>query len=339
MAKAVTLGEIMMRLSPPGNKRFIQSDTFEINYGGGEANVALSLANYGHKADFVSKVPANPIGECAVAMLKKYGVETNHIVRGGERLGIYFLETGVSVRASNVVYDRANSAISEAGADEFDFDEIFKDADWLHFTGITPALSKEAREITKKACIAAMKRNVTVSCDVNYRKKLWTVEEAKDVMSDLMQYVDICIDGDRVLGFNPYGMDFSKGIPTISEYKEMFEKMVEKYNFKYVVSSMRIPKSASDNIWSACIYSAEKHEIYHSSEYRFCPIVDRVGGGDSFVGGLICGLLDGKDYKDAIEFGAAASALKHTIIGDVNLATREEVEALAAGNRTGSVQR
>lgn len=339
MAKIVTLGEIMMRLSPPGNKRFVQTDSFEINYGGGEANVAVSLANYGHSAEFITKVPEGPIGDAAVFSLRKYGVLTDNIKRGKERLGIYFLETGASVRASNVVYDRANSSFSQASADDFDFDEIFDGADWFHFSGITPALSDNCRLLTEKALIAAKKKGITVSCDVNYRKKLWSPEKAKSVMSSFMKYVDICIDGDRVLGFNPDGMDCSKGLPEISEYKRIFESMVAQYGFKYVVAAMRTPHSASDNTWSACIYSSASGEIYQSSTYRFHPIVDRVGGGDSFVGGLICGLLDGKDFKSSLEFGAAASAIKHTIPGDVNLATRAEVESLASGNTSGSVQR
>lgn len=339
MAKVITLGEIMMRLSPPGNERFIQAGSFDINFGGGEANVAVSLANYGHRAEFVTKIPDNPIGECAASALRKYGVGTEHIVRGGERLGIYFLENGSAIRASNVVYDRANSAISKANPNEFDFDAIFKDADWFHFTGITPALSDSAEALVEAACKAAKRHGVTVSCDVNYRKKLWAEQKAKSVMSSLMQYVDVCIDGDRILGFNPKGMDFSLGVPTVDEYKKIFSDMAKEYEFKYVAASMRVPKSASDNLWSACIYCAEDNEIYHSTQYRFHPITDRVGGGDSFVGGLICGLLDGKNYKDALEFGAAATALKHTIPGDVNLATRSEVEGIARGNSSGSVQR
>ena len=339
MAKIITMGEIMLRLSTPGFKRFIQADEFDINYGGGEANVAVSLANYGHSAEFITKVPKNPIGDCAVAALRKMNVETKHIARGGERLGIYFLETGAASRASNVVYDRAHSSISTAVCEDFDFDEIFKGADWFHFSGITPALSESAMRLTEAACRAAKRHGLTVSCDVNYRKKLWTAERAKEVMSGLMQYTDVCIDGDRIFGFHPHGMDFSQIPVNPSNYRNILRKMCEQFDLKYAISSLRVPKSASDNLWSACIYSMEKDEFYHSREYRFHPIVDRVGGGDSFVGGTICGLLDGKDIRGALEFGAAAAALKHTIPGDMNLVTREEVETLAGGDGTGAVQR
>lgn len=343
MAKIVTMGEIMLRLSTPGNQKYIQATQFDINYGGGEANVAVSLANYGHEAEFVTKVPANPIGKCAVATLRKYGVETKHIAEGGDRLGIYFLETGAAMRPSNVTYDRANSAIATATASDFDFDAIFDGADWFHFTGITPALSDSAAELTEIACKAAKKHGVTVSCDLNFRKKLWSSEKAQKVMSNLMQYVDVCIgneeDADKVLGFKPENTDVTSGELNLAGYESIFKQMVAKFGFKYVISSLRVSKSASDNGWSACIYSAENDEFYHSKEYRIHPIVDRVGGGDSFAGGTICGFLDGKDFKESLEFGVAASALKHTIPGDINLVTREEVDALAGGDGSGRVQR
>ncbi len=343
MAKVVTMGEIMLRLSTPNNEKYIQANEFDINYGGGEANVAVSLANYGHEAEFVTKVPQNPIGECAVAALRKYGVETKHIARGGERLGIYFLETGAAMRASNVIYDRAHSSISTASAEDFDFDEIFEGADWFHFTGITPAVSDEAAVLTEAACKAAKAKGVTVSCDLNFRKKLWSSEKAQKVMSNLMQYVDVCIgneeDADKVLGFKPENTDVTSGELNLSGYESIFKQMVAKFGFKYVISSLRVSHSASDNGWSACIYSGADDEFYHSREYRICPIVDRVGGGDSFAGGTICGFVDGKNFKDALEFGVAASALKHTIPGDFNLVTREEVEALAGGDGSGRVQR
>ena len=215
MAKIVTMGEIMLRLSTPGNEKFIQADEFDVNYGGGEANVAVSLANYGHEAEFVTAVPDNPIGACAVAALRKYGVETKHIAKCGERLGIYFLETGAAMRASNVVYDRAHSSISTADASNFDFDDIFKDADWFHFTGITPAVSDLAAEVTEAALKAAKKHGVTVSVDLNFRKKLWSSEKAQKVMTNLMQYVDVCIgneeDAEKVLGFKPGATDVTKG--------------------------------------------------------------------------------------------------------------------------------
>ena len=343
MAKIVTMGEIMLRLSTPGNERFIQADEFDVCYGGGEANVAVSLANYGHDADFVTKVPANPIGECAVASLRKMNVGTKFIARGGERLGIYFLESGSSMRASNVVYDRAYSSISTATAEDFDFDAIFDGVDWFHFTGITPAVSDAAAELTEIACKAAKAKGVKVSCDLNFRKKLWSSEKAQKVMSNLMQYVDVCIgneeDAEKVLGFKPGNTDVTSGDLELAGYKSIFEQMVAKFNFEYVVSSLRVSNSASDNGWSACIYNRDTKEFYHSREYRIHPIVDRVGGGDSFAAGVICGFLDGKNFKEALEFGVAASALKHTIPGDVNLVTRAEVDALAGGDGSGRVQR
>lgn len=343
MAKIVTLGEIMLRLSTPNNEKFIQADEFDVCYGGGEANVAVSLANYGHDAEFVTKVPENPIGDCAVAALRKLNVCTKHIARGGERLGIYFLESGSSMRASNVVYDRAHSSISTAVPADFDFDEIFKDADWFHFTGITPAVSDSAANLTEIALKAAKKHGVKVSVDLNFRKKLWSSEKAQKVMTNLMQYVDICIgneeDAEKVLGFKPGETDVTSGDLQLAGYESIFKQMVDKFNFEYVISSLRVSKSASDNGWSACIYSRDTKEFYHSKEYRIHPIVDRVGGGDSFAGGTICGFLDGKNFKDALEFGVAASALKHTIPGDFNLVSRADVENLAGGDGSGRVQR
>ena len=330
MAKIVTMGEIMLRLSTPGNEKFIQAYEFDVCYGGGEANVAISLANYGHDAEFVTKVPENPIGDCAVAALRKMNVKTDNIARGGERLGIYFLETGAAMRASNVVYDRAHSSISTAKAEDFDFDKTFEGCDWFHFTGITPAVSDMAAELTEEALKAAKKHSVKVSCDLNFRKKLWSSEKARVVMSNLMQYVDVCIgneeDAEKVLGFKPGNTDVTSGELELAGYKSIFEQMVEKFNFEYVISSLRVSHSASDNGWSACIYSRDKKEFYHSREYRISPIVDRVGGGDSFAGGTICGFLDGKNFKEALEFGVAASALKHTIPGDFNLVSRADVD-------------
>ncbi len=342
MAKVVTMGEIMLRLSTPGYEKFIQADEFDVCYGGGEANVAVSLANYGHDAEFVTKVPKNPIGECAVAALRKMNVKTDNIAVGGERLGIYFLETGASMRASNVVYDRAHSSISTAEIADFDFDKIFEGADWFHFTGITPAVSDKAAELTEAALKAAKAKGVTVSVDLNFRKKLWSSEKAQKVMTNLMQYVDVCIgneeDAEKVLGFKPGNTDVTSGELELAGYKDIFEQMVAKFNFKYVISSLRESYSASDNGWSACIYSRDTKEFYHSKKYNV-RIVDRVGGGDSFAGGVICGMLDGKNFKDALEFGVAASALKHTIPGDFNLVSRADVENLVGGDGSGRVQR
>ena len=343
MAKIVTMGEIMLRLSTPNNEKFIQADEFDINYGGGEANVAVSLANYGHDADFVSALPKNPIGDAAIATLRKYNVGTKHISRSGERVGIYFLETGSAMRASNVVYDRAHSSISTAKVDEFDFDEIFKDADWFHFTGITPAVSDSAAELTEAALKAAKKAGVTVSVDLNFRKKLWSSEKAKKIMTNLMQYVDVCIgneeDAEKVLGFKPGNTDVTAGELELSGYVDIFNQMCDQFKFKYVISSLRESFSASNNDWSACIMGGSTREFYHSKKYHVTPIVDRVGGGDSFAAGVICGLCDKKDFKSSLEFAVAASALKHTIPGDFNLVTREDVESLAGGDGSGRVQR
>ena len=340
MAKVVTMGEIMLRLSTPGFEKFIQADSFDINYGGGEANVAVSLANYGHDASFVTKVPDNPIGASAVATLRKYNVNSDHMIKGGDRLGIYFLETGASMRPSQVVYDRANSAIAEANVEDFDFDAIFEGADWFHFTGITPAVSDKAAELTEAACKAAKAKGVTVSVDLNFRKKLWSEEKAQKVMTNLMQYVDVCIgneeDAEKCLGFTPKGTDVESGKLNLAGYEAMFKEMMDKFNFKYVASSLRVSHSASDNGWSAAIYDGK--EFYHSTEYEI-RLVDRVGGGDSFASGLVCGLIDKKDYRDALEFGVAASALKQTIPGDINLSSRAEVDALVGGDASGRVQR
>lgn len=343
MAKVITMGEIMLRLSTPSHERFVQADSFDVNYGGGEANVAVSLAGFGHDTQFVTAVPDNEIGECALATLRKYQVGTKYVAKEGERLGIYFLESGSSVRPSKVIYDRAHSSISTVRPEAFDFDQIFEGVDWFHFTGITPAISDSAAELTEAALKKAKEHGVKVSVDLNFRKKLWTSEKAQQVMTRLMKYVDVCIgneeDANLVLGFKPEGSDVTSGNLKLSGYQSIFEQMTQKFGFEYCVSSLRVSRSASDNGWSACIYSGKTGEFYHSREYSITPIVDRVGGGDSFAAGVICGLLDGKDFKEALEFGVAASALKHTIPGDVNLVTRKEVETLAGGDASGRVQR
>lgn len=340
MSKVVTIGEIMLRLSSPFNSRFVQSQSFDVNYGGGEANVAVSLANYGHDAYFVSKVPAHEIGDCAVNSLRKFGVHTDYIARGGDRLGIYYLETGASMRPSKVIYDRAHSSISEANPSDFDFDKIFENADWFHWSGITPAISDKSAEILRLALISAKKHGVTVSCDLNFRKKLWTSEKAISIMRPLMQYVDVCIgneeDAQLCLGFKP-DSDVTGGKTDASGYKEIFKQMKEEFGFKYVVSTLRESFSATHNGWKALIYNGE--EFYESKRYDINPIIDRVGGGDSFAGGLIHGLLKYKDQGKALEFAVAASALKHTIPGDYNCVSEKEVETLMGGDASGRVQR
>lgn len=340
MGKIVTLGEIMLRLSTPGNTRFVQSDSFDIVYGGGEANVAVSCANYGHDAFFVTKLPKHEIGQSAVNALRKYGVHTDHIVRGGDRVGIYYLETGASMRPSKVIYDRAHSAISEADVTEFDFDTIMKGADWFHWSGITPAISDKAAELTLLACQAAKRHGVTVSVDLNFRKKLWTKEKAQSIMRPLMEYVDVCIgneeDAELCLGFKP-DADVESGHTDAEGYKEIFKQMRETFGFKTVVTTLRESFSATHNGWKALIYDGK--EFYTSKRYDIEPIIDRVGGGDSFSGGIIHGLLTKPNQAEALEFAVAASALKHTIPGDFNLVSTEEVEALAGGDASGRVQR
>ncbi len=340
MKKIITMGEIMLRLSAPEHQRFVQANSFDVVYGGGEANVAVSLANFGLNAHFVTKLPSNPIGQSALNHLRQFGVGTDYIARGGERVGIYFLENGASMRASNVVYDRAHSAIAEATPADFDFDAIFQDAEWFHFTGITPALTNESALLIEEALKAAKRHNVTVSVDLNYRKKLWSPAQAQEVMTKLMKYVDICIgneeDAEKVLGFKPEKTDVSKAALEIEGYKSIFKQMKETFNFKYIATTLRESHSASDNGWSALIYDG--NEFYQSEKYAI-HIVDRVGGGDSFAAGLIYGLIKTNDFKYALEFAVGASALKHTIQGDFNLATVDEVETLIQGDASGRVQR
>lgn len=331
----------MLRLSPSGqNVRFVQADRFDVIYGGGEANVAVSCANYGHHATFVTKLPAHEIGQSAINALRSYGVDTSHIARGGNRIGIYYAETGVSMRPSKVIYDRAGSSISEAKPADFDFDAIMEGADWFHWSGITPAISDSAAELTRLACEAAKRHGVTVSVDLNFRKKLWTSEKAQQVMRPLMQYVDVCIgneeDAQLCLGFKP-DADVEGGNTDADGYKGIFEQMRREFGFKYVVSTLRESLSASHNGWKAMIFDG--NEFYVSKRYDILPIIDRVGGGDSFSGGLIHGLLTKQSMGEALEFAVAASALKHTINGDFNMVSAEEVEALAGGNANGRIQR
>lgn len=340
MAKIITLGEIMLRLSPAGQHRFVQVDSFDVIWGGGEANVAVSCANYGHHACFVSRLPEHEIGQAAVNALRRYGVDTRHIVRGGDRVGIYYCESGASMRPSKVIYDRAGSAIAEADPEDFDFDAIMEGADWFHWSGITPAISDKAAELTRLACETAKRHGVTVSVDLNFRKKLWTSEKAISVMRPLMKYVDVCIgneeDAELCLGFKP-DADVESGHTDAAGYRGIFEAMMKEFGFKYVVSTLRESFSATHNGWKAMIYDGR--EFYQSRRYDIDPIVDRVGGGDSFAGGLIHGLLTMPTQGEALEFAVAASALKQTINGDFNLVSEAEVKALAGGSANGRVQR
>lgn len=340
MKKVVTFGEIMLRLSPAGTNRFVQADSFDVVYGGGEANVAVSLAAYGHNAYFVTKLPCHEVGQSAVNALRRYGVNTDYITRGGDRIGIYYLETGAAMRPSKVIYDRAHSAISEAEPCDFDFDKIMQGADWFHWSGITPAISDKAANLTRLACEAAKRHGVKVSVDLNFRKKLWTKEKSQSVMRPLMQYVDVCIgneeDAELCLGFKP-DADVEAGRTDAEGYKSIFKAMAEEFGFEYVISTLRESFSASHNGWKAMIYNGR--EFYESRRYDINPIVDRVGGGDAFSGGVIHGLLTKSTQAEALEFAVAASALKHTIAGDFNMVSAEEVEALCGGDASGRVQR
>ena len=340
MKRIITFGEIMMRLNPEGYRRFVQADRFEASYAGGEANVAVSLSQLGMDAAFVSKVPAHEIGQCAINALRRYGVDTRSVLRGGERLGVYFVEKGASQRASKVIYDRAGSAIARAAASEFDWDAIFSGADWFHWTGITPALGGELPEICLQACRAAKAHGLTVSCDLNFRKKLWTSEQANAVMSKLLPYVDVCIaneeDAKDVFGICAENTDVTAGKLDQAGYRSVAAQLCARFGCGTVAITLRGSRSASDNDWSAMLYTGG--EAFFSPTYHM-HIVDRVGGGDSFGGALIYALL--RDYapQEAINYAVAASCLKHSIEQDFNLISDAEAASLAAGNTTGRVQR
>ena len=340
MKKVITFGEIMMRLNPEGYRRFVQADRFEASYAGGEANVAVGLAQFGMDAAFVSKVPAHEIGQCAVNELRRFGVDTSLILRGGDRLGLYYVEKGASQRASKVIYDRAGSAIAKATVSEFDWDAIFENVAWFHWTGITPALGGELPEICLEACKAAKAHGVTISCDLNFRKKLWTSAQANAVMSKLMPYVDVCIaneeDAKDVFGIAASGTDIAAGKLSREGYRSVAEQLCAHFGFKAVAITLRGSISASDNDWAAMLYTGG--ETYFSPTYHI-RIVDRVGGGDSFGAGLIYAMLNGKAPQDTVNFAVAASCLKHSIEHDFDLVSVSEVEALAAGNASGRVQR
>ena len=342
MAKIVTFGELMLRLAPNGYYRFFQNDQMQATFGGGEANVAVSLANYGMDSVYVTKLPKHAIGQAAVDSLRYFGVDTSKIVRGGDRVGIYFLEKGASQRGSVCIYDRAHSAIQEASCDDFDWDSIFEGADWFHFTGITPALGANLVEICKKACIAAKARGVKISCDLNYRGKLWTRAEAREAMTKLCEYVDICIsneeDAKDVFGIEAEATDIYAGSLNHEGYKSVAKQLADKFGFEMVAITLRESHSAFDNGWSAMLYNVAKDEYCFSKKYNL-HIIDRVGGGDSFGGGLIYACMNGYDTQAAVEFAVAASALKHSIEGDYNMVTLAEVEKLAGGDGSGRIQR
>ena len=338
--KIVTFGELMLRLAPEGYLRFVQSDKLEATFGGAEANVAVSLANYGMDAAFVSKLPEHEIGQAAVNSLRKFGVDTSKIVRGGARVGIYYCEKGASQRPSKVIYDRAGSSIACAEKTYFEWSGILDGVNWFHFTGITPALSDEVADITLDALKACKERAITVSCDLNFRKKLWSKEKAGKVMGELMSYVDYCIaneeDAKDVFGIEADNTDITSGKLDKNGYISVAKKLTERFGFKGVAITLRESLSANDNNWSGMLYTG--NTAYFSKKYAM-HIVDRVGGGDSFGGGLIYSLANGYEPQKAIEFAIAASCLKHSVEGDYNMMSVKEVETLAGGDASGRVQR
>ncbi len=340
MKKIITFGEVMLRLAPENYMRFVQSEVYEATFGGAEANVAVSLSNYGMHAAFVTKLPTHEIGQAAVNSLRKYGVDTSLIARGGNRVGIYYCERGASQRPSKVIYDRAGSSIAEAKPTDFDWDAILDGADWFHFTGITPALSETMSEICLEAVKNAKARGITVSCDLNFRKKLWSRERAGQVMGELCKYVDVCIaneeDAKDVFGIEASETDITTGKLNREGYIEVAEKLTARFGFKAVAITLRESLSANDNNWSAMFYTDKT--AYFSKKYAM-HIVDRVGGGDSFGAGLIYSCLSDFAPQKTIEFAVAASCLKHSISGDYNLVSVAEVETLAGGDASGRVQR
>lgn len=330
MKKIVCFGEIMMRLNPLNKERFIQADNFAISYSGAEANVCASLANYFEDSSqiyFVSKVPANELGKSSIKTLRSQNINTEYVVQGGQRLGLYFLEEGASQRPSKVIYDRKNSSFAESSISDYDWDKIFEDCTWFHFSGITPALSDNLAEICKMACKKAKEKNIKISCDLNYRKKLWSTKKANSVMSELFEFVDVCIANEEDVQ-NVFGLQGS--------YEELAQKIIQKFSCKLVAFTLRESFSADKNIWSSLLFS--KTESFKSEKYEI-QIVDRVGAGDSFSGALIYALLNDYSNQNSLEFATAASCLKHSIHGDFNQVTVDEVLSLMNGNANGRIQR
>ncbi len=345
MKKVVTFGEIMLRLTPSGFRRFSQADSFEVIYGGGESNVAVSLANYGIDVDFVTRLPENDLGDCALMEMRKRNVGTSRIARGGERLGIYFLEMGAISRGSKVVYDRAHSAMADIKPGMIDWEQVFDGADWFHWTGITPAISQGAADATLEALEVASKMGVTISTDLNYRKNLWTYgKKSHEIMPDLVAHCDVILgneeDAEKHFGIHPEGVDVTHG-ETIDagSYISVCQQLMKKFpKCSKAIITLRGSISASHNTWAGVLYDGV--ELFQSRTYQITHIVDRVGGGDSFMGGLIYGLLEyGENSQQALDFAVAASALKHTIYGDANLATLDEVKKLMEGDASGRVSR
>ncbi|MHB8890716.1 MAG: PfkB family carbohydrate kinase [Candidatus Limnocylindrales bacterium] len=338
--RVVAFGELMLRLNPRGHERLVQASEFEVRFTGAEANAAAMLAGLGVRASCVSRVPDTEIGQACINYLRRFGIETSGIARGGDRLGLFYLETGASQRASKVIYDRDNSALRSAEPDEFDWPALLADADWLHFSGTAPALGDRVRTILRDALGHARSIGVTVSCDLNYRAKLWSPAEARRVMTELMPSVDVLIgneeDAEKVFGIRAAGSDVVKGNLVLSSYEQVSSELARRFNLRYVATTLRTSVSASLNHWAGMLYDGDVHV---SRSYEIHPIVDRVGGGDSFSAGLIYGLLTGWDSQRCVEFAAAASCLKHSIAGDFNLVSLQEVETLLGGDASGRVVR
>ena len=341
--KVVTFGEIMLRLAAPEYQRFNQVKQFDASFGGGESNVAVSLANFGVPVSFVTRLPDNDIGTACLQELRKHNVDVSHVLRGGERLGVYFLERGAVSRGSKVIYDRAHSAVSQVEKGMFNWKEIFRDATWFHWTGITPAISQGTAEVCKEAIDAASEMGLMVSCDLNYRKKLWNYgKDAREVMSELVEGCDIVLgneeDAEKSLGIQPEGVDVTKGEVHAEAYKSVSQQIMKRFpKAKKVITTLRGSINANHNTWSGTLYDGEK--LYIGKKFNITHIVDRVGGGDAFMAGLIYGLITEMKDEDALNFGIASSCLKHTIHGDFNDVTVEEVEKIMGGDVSGRVSR
>lgn len=340
MSKIVTFGEIMMRLNPRGFLKFVQADEFEASYAGAEANVAVSLANYGNESVFISKIPSHDIGQCAINALRHFGVNTAHIVRGGQRLGIYYVEKGASQRGSRVIYDRAFSAIALASRTDFEWSKILEGVEWFHWTGITPALGGELPQILQDALVECKSKGITVSCDLNYRGKLWTRACAREIMSQLLPYTDVLIaneeDAEDIFGIKAEDTNVVAGTLNLEGYEDVAKKLSNLFSFKAVAITLRGSISASENTWGGLLY---RNGITYHSKHYLINIVDRVGGGDSFGGGLIHAMLHDDDPQKMINFAVAASCLKQTIEHDFNLVPVDQILSLVEGDTTGRVKR
>jgi 2-dehydro-3-deoxygluconokinase len=337
----VGFGEVLLRLNPPGAERLRQANAFEVRFTGAEANVGVSLANFGLRAYVVTKVPDNELGQACLDYLRRFGLNTDHAAIGGSRLGVFYLESGASQRPSKVIYDRAGSAFAESGPGDYDWDTILHDKDWLHFSGTAPALGPGVVQALEEGLATARRLGIMTSCDLNYRAKLWSPEEAGRVMSRLMPSVDLLLgneeDAEKVFGIHAEGSDATSGTLVVDSHKTVAVQLATRFGFRFVATTLRESISASANRWAGLLYDGDRH--YASRQYLIDPIVDRVGGGDSFAGGLIYGLVSGFGPQETVDFAAAASCLKHSVPGDFNLASVAEVKALVAGNETGRVQR